>query len=216
MRWYVQADLAALEIDSFLREVHLSVFLCHNPGCYKITTVFSHAQSVVLCVSCSTILCQPTGGRAKLTEGKPCAHWGTLPMSSSGESFSFVLCQILWYSKKTLVEVKRLTILASFVHKHAHAQDQLWTASSRIRVIQFSSPGSLLCWNKLSSNRYCKIKIIPPMSLLQTEISSVHPSLDIFVSQSECNLAHSLGHSTIMCGLPPSWTWLLWSAIIHL
>ncbi|XP_023225092.1 40S ribosomal protein S27 [Centruroides sculpturatus] len=39
------------------------------PGCYKITTVFSHAQTVVLCVGCSTVLCQPTGGRARLTEG---------------------------------------------------------------------------------------------------------------------------------------------------
>ncbi|XP_064389397.1 small ribosomal subunit protein eS27 [Halichondria panicea] len=39
------------------------------PGCYKITTVFSHAQTVVLCVSCSTVLAQPTGGRARLTEG---------------------------------------------------------------------------------------------------------------------------------------------------
>ncbi|KAG1680218.1 40S ribosomal protein S27 [Nymphon striatum] len=38
------------------------------PGCYKITTVFSHAQTVVLCVGCSTVLCQPTGGRARLTE----------------------------------------------------------------------------------------------------------------------------------------------------
>ena len=38
-------------------------------GCYKITTVFSHAQTVVLCVSCSMVLCQPTGGRARLTEG---------------------------------------------------------------------------------------------------------------------------------------------------
>uniref|UniRef100_A0A2K6EXV9 40S ribosomal protein S27 n=1 Tax=Propithecus coquereli TaxID=379532 RepID=A0A2K6EXV9_PROCO len=26
------------------------------PGCYKITTVFSHAQTVVLCVGCSTVL----------------------------------------------------------------------------------------------------------------------------------------------------------------
>lgn len=41
------------------------------PGCYKITTVFSHAQRVVVCAGCSTILCQPTGGRARLTEGKP-------------------------------------------------------------------------------------------------------------------------------------------------
>ncbi|XP_041597518.1 40S ribosomal protein S27-like [Vulpes lagopus] len=39
------------------------------PGCYKITTVFSHVQTVVLCVSCSTILCQPTRGKARLTEG---------------------------------------------------------------------------------------------------------------------------------------------------
>ncbi|CAI9152459.1 unnamed protein product [Rangifer tarandus platyrhynchus] len=39
------------------------------PGCYKITTVFSHAQTVVLCVGCSSVLCQPTGGKATLTEG---------------------------------------------------------------------------------------------------------------------------------------------------
>ncbi|EDV25726.1 40S ribosomal protein S27-like [Trichoplax sp. H2] len=39
------------------------------PGCFKITTVFSHAQTVVLCVSCSTVLSQPTGGRCRLTEG---------------------------------------------------------------------------------------------------------------------------------------------------
>ena len=39
------------------------------PGCFNITTVFSHAQTVVLCGSCSTVLCQPTGGKARLTEG---------------------------------------------------------------------------------------------------------------------------------------------------
>merc|ERR1712032_556734 len=39
------------------------------PGCFSITTVFSHAQTVVLCGSCSTVLCQPTGGKARLTEG---------------------------------------------------------------------------------------------------------------------------------------------------
>ncbi|XP_012329773.2 small ribosomal subunit protein eS27-like [Aotus nancymaae] len=39
------------------------------PVCYKITMVFSHAQTVVLCVvGCSTVLCQPTGGKARLTE----------------------------------------------------------------------------------------------------------------------------------------------------
>uniref|UniRef100_A0A7N0US48 40S ribosomal protein S27 n=1 Tax=Kalanchoe fedtschenkoi TaxID=63787 RepID=A0A7N0US48_KALFE len=38
-------------------------------GCFNITTVFSHSQTVVTCSSCQTILCQPTGGRARLTEG---------------------------------------------------------------------------------------------------------------------------------------------------
>ena len=39
------------------------------PGCNKITTAFSHPQTVILCISCSMILCQPTGGKARLTEG---------------------------------------------------------------------------------------------------------------------------------------------------
>ncbi|KAK1244578.1 hypothetical protein MKX07_003377 [Trichoderma sp. CBMAI-0711] len=32
------------------------------PGCFTITTVFSHAQTVVICQGCTTVLCQPTGG----------------------------------------------------------------------------------------------------------------------------------------------------------
>ncbi|KAJ3021059.1 40S ribosomal protein S27 [Thoreauomyces humboldtii] len=39
------------------------------PGCFSITTVFSHAQTAVICSSCSTVLCQPAGGKALLTEG---------------------------------------------------------------------------------------------------------------------------------------------------
>ncbi|EEQ37364.1 putative 40S ribosomal protein [Clavispora lusitaniae] len=38
-------------------------------GCLNITTVFSHAQTAVTCDNCSTVLCSPTGGKAKLTEG---------------------------------------------------------------------------------------------------------------------------------------------------
>ncbi|CAL1140185.1 unnamed protein product [Cladocopium goreaui] len=38
------------------------------PGCLQITTVFSHAQTVVLCGNCNVMLCQPTGGLARLTE----------------------------------------------------------------------------------------------------------------------------------------------------
>ncbi|KAH9060836.1 ribosomal protein S27-domain-containing protein [Lactarius vividus] len=43
------------------------------PGCFSISTVFSHAQTVVICNSCSSVLCQPTGGRARLTEGTHCS-----------------------------------------------------------------------------------------------------------------------------------------------
>ncbi|CAD7669409.1 unnamed protein product [Nyctereutes procyonoides] len=39
------------------------------PGCYKITTAFSYAQTVVFSVGCSTVLCEPTRGKARLTEG---------------------------------------------------------------------------------------------------------------------------------------------------
>ncbi|XP_021574009.1 40S ribosomal protein S27-like [Carlito syrichta] len=39
------------------------------PGYYKITTVFSHAQTVVLCVVRSIVLCQPTGRKARFTKG---------------------------------------------------------------------------------------------------------------------------------------------------
>ncbi|XP_026360267.1 40S ribosomal protein S27-like [Ursus maritimus] len=39
------------------------------PGCYKISTIVSHAQTVVSCVGFSTALPQCTGGKARLTEG---------------------------------------------------------------------------------------------------------------------------------------------------
>ena len=41
----------------------------HLPGCLQITTVYSHAQSVVLCSNCNVMLCKPTGGLARLSEG---------------------------------------------------------------------------------------------------------------------------------------------------
>ena len=55
-------------IDMLVEGVVLIKFLL-SIGCYKITTVFSHAQTVVVCAGCSAVLCQPTGGRARLTEG---------------------------------------------------------------------------------------------------------------------------------------------------
>ncbi|EFA77082.1 40S ribosomal protein S27 [Heterostelium album PN500] len=47
---------------------------CH--GCHTITVVFSHAQTVVLCSSCSTVIAQPSGGRAKITPGCRLRHKG--------------------------------------------------------------------------------------------------------------------------------------------
>uniref|UniRef100_A0A4W2FVD5 40S ribosomal protein S27 n=1 Tax=Bos indicus x Bos taurus TaxID=30522 RepID=A0A4W2FVD5_BOBOX len=63
------------------------------PGCYKITTVFSHAQTVVLCVGCSTVHCRPTGGKARLqkdalSDGSSTKtplyqdEWETIPIST--------------------------------------------------------------------------------------------------------------------------------------
>lgn len=66
------------------------------PGCYKITTVFSHAQRVVVCAGCSTILCQPTGGRARLTEGKSIGQGGILVILLIYCALSF-----LWVNKSS-------------------------------------------------------------------------------------------------------------------
>lgn len=38
-------------------------------GCMNITTLFSHAQSAISCSECGVVLCQPTGGKARLLPG---------------------------------------------------------------------------------------------------------------------------------------------------
>lgn len=43
---------------------------CETPGCHKITTILSHAQTVVSCASCSAC-CQGAGEKARLTENAP-------------------------------------------------------------------------------------------------------------------------------------------------
>ena len=48
---------------------HVLITLCVPVLLPRSTTVFSHAQTVVICSGCSTVLCQPTGGKARLTEG---------------------------------------------------------------------------------------------------------------------------------------------------
>ena len=39
------------------------------PGCLTITTVFSHAQTAVVCENCNALLCTPTGGKARVVAG---------------------------------------------------------------------------------------------------------------------------------------------------
>lgn len=53
-----------------LNTQHPTHALTHTHTHTRSTTVFSHSQTVVLCGSCSTVLCTPTGGRARLTEGE--------------------------------------------------------------------------------------------------------------------------------------------------
>ena len=59
--------------------IHSIAGWVHNVMCVcRSTTVFSHAQTVVLCASCNVVLCQPTGGKARLTEGQcapPASPW---------------------------------------------------------------------------------------------------------------------------------------------
>ncbi|KAL9661019.1 hypothetical protein QQ045_025838 [Rhodiola kirilowii] len=57
-------------------------------GCFNITTVFSHSQTVATCSSCQTILCQPTGGKARLTEDTLRLTWVT-PRCQSGFVISY-------------------------------------------------------------------------------------------------------------------------------
>ncbi|KAI9156977.1 hypothetical protein LWI28_014987 [Acer negundo] len=48
--------------NSFLMDVKCQ-------GCFNINTVYSHSQTVVVRGNCQIVLCQPTSGRARLTEG---------------------------------------------------------------------------------------------------------------------------------------------------
>ncbi|GFQ03005.1 40S ribosomal protein s27-2, partial [Phtheirospermum japonicum] len=48
--------------NSFFMVLLIHSFLLLN-------TVFNHSQTIVVCGNCQTVLCQPTEGRARLTEG---------------------------------------------------------------------------------------------------------------------------------------------------
>uniref|UniRef100_A0A452R6T8 40S ribosomal protein S27-like n=1 Tax=Ursus americanus TaxID=9643 RepID=A0A452R6T8_URSAM len=63
------------------------------PGYYRITTVFSHAQTVVLCVGCSTVLCSLQEDKQGLQKDVPSdrsstkntqneVEWKTIPINT--------------------------------------------------------------------------------------------------------------------------------------
>lgn len=58
------------KINHMLKSGWLYLYFFTPTGCYRITTIFSHAQTVVPCTGCSLVLCQPQGGKCRLTEGE--------------------------------------------------------------------------------------------------------------------------------------------------
>ncbi|XP_044439469.1 40S ribosomal protein S27 [Triticum aestivum] len=54
-----------------------------SQGCFNITTVFSHSQTMVVCPGWETVLCRPTGGKARLTEGCSFCRKGNKGISRS-------------------------------------------------------------------------------------------------------------------------------------
>ncbi|KAF9159769.1 40S ribosomal protein S27 [Mortierella sp. AD010] len=48
--------------NSFFMDVKCS-------ACQTITSLFSHADTVISCSKCTMVLAQPTGGKARLSEG---------------------------------------------------------------------------------------------------------------------------------------------------
>ncbi|XP_006357554.1 40S ribosomal protein S27-3-like [Solanum tuberosum] len=65
--------------DELEKQKHKLMHLVQSPnytfldvkcqGCFQITKKCSQSQTVVTCPNCQQVLCQPTGGRAKLIEG---------------------------------------------------------------------------------------------------------------------------------------------------
>ena len=45
------------------------MFMDTRESCFAITAILSHAQTIVLCAACGSVLCQPASGKARLTEG---------------------------------------------------------------------------------------------------------------------------------------------------
>ena len=102
-------------------------------GCFAITTVFSHAQTVVLCGACTSVLCQPTGGKARLTEGASCTRF-----HHAHATQYFVSLQEAHTAGRTKLVVRRLYFPRGSIHLpavalvHAVMTDPLVSLSSHV------------------------------------------------------------------------------------
>lgn len=114
----------------------IEFFLNDPPGCYKITTIFSHAQTVVPCTGCSLILCQPRGGKCRLTEGETESHSWKL----KGEVLTLFSCGLAhwneWYIWIIFLRVRlqKKVLLSRHVSKseRQHSCSRIWASHSMI------------------------------------------------------------------------------------
>ena len=63
------AEASKHKLKRLIQSPNSSFWDVKCPGCFHITTIFSHAQTVVTCSSCAQVLSQPKGGKCVLTEG---------------------------------------------------------------------------------------------------------------------------------------------------
>ncbi|CAI9285237.1 unnamed protein product [Lactuca saligna] len=95
-------------------------------GCFNITTVFSHSQTVVVCGNCQTVLCQLIGGRARLTKGCSFRRKETNPISYFYGWLGIFKMLVL------LCPRSRLFILL-FSRSHRHLPDSRSLSGSLVR-----------------------------------------------------------------------------------
>ena len=82
--------------------------------------MFSHAQTVVVCAGCATVLCQPTGGKARLTEGKMASYHVRLGCVSEVSRLNwFILRHMLptYYYDINILVVFILDIFCSVINE---------------------------------------------------------------------------------------------------
>lgn len=87
------------------------------------TTVFSHSQTVVVCGNCQSVLCQPTGGRARLTEGCSFRKKGDWTLiydlwcSANGIGFLVGFCHLYYWIFN--IKLDDCLVLLSYVSRYS-------------------------------------------------------------------------------------------------